>query len=159
MKMKMLLFLIISICLASCTGQDTISSEDQAGAYFAVFEALYAADPGLNADSTYLVVDLSKVKLADTEPLIALFQNFCDTSGYILMLDTIDGLKEKGYVVNLGFSDGFVITFDDVRLEKNTLVTEAMKWRSGDGAIGAEYTVKLKGSTWAITKSDKGWIS
>jgi hypothetical protein len=151
------LVVVLALSLAACGGDST--PEDQVGAYFSVFENLYAADPGLNTDSKYLVLDLTKVKLADTEPLILLMQNFCDESGYILMLDTIDGLKEKGYVIDLGFPEGFVITFDDVRLENKTLVTEAMKWRSGDGAIGAEYTVKLKNGTWEITKTDKSWIS
>ena len=159
--MKKLLFplCMIFILLNGCTTTKDITAAEQAGAYFSVFENLYTADPGLNTDSKYLVMDLTKVKLVDTEPLIALMQNFCDENGYIFMLDTIDGLKEKGYVIDLGFPEGFVITFDDMRLDNSTLVTEAMKWRSGDGAVGAEYTVKLIKGVWEITNTNKGWIS
>ena len=152
-------FCIILIFTIGCTHPKSINPEEQAGAYFSIFENLYTADPGLNTDSTYLVLDLTEVKLTDTEPLIELMQDFCNENGYIFMLDTIDGLKEKGYVINLGFPEGFVITFDDLSLENDTLVTAAMKWRSGDGAIGARYTVKLKNDAWKIIKTDKWWIS
>ena len=88
----------------------------QKEAYYAVFENLYTTDSGLNADSKYIVIDLTKVILADTEPLIELMQDFCNENGYILMLDTLEGLKETGYIVDLYFSDGFIIGFEDLLL-------------------------------------------
>jgi len=136
-----------------------MSVEEQANAYYSVFENLYAASPGLNMDSTYLVLDLTNAKLNDKEALIAKMQEFCDENGYVFMLDTIDGLIEKGYVIDLGFPEGFVIAFDDVRLGNSVFVTEAMKWRSEDGAVGAKYTVTLRHNAWEILKTDKNWIS
>jgi hypothetical protein len=150
---------MIIVLLNGCASQNNIAAEVQAGAYFSVFENLYAASPGLNTDSTYLVLDLTNAKLTDSESLITLMQIFCDENGYVFMLDTIEGLKEKGYVIDLGFPEGFVIVFNDVQLENGTLITEAMKWRSGNGAVGAEYTVKLRNNTWEVTKTDKSWIS
>ena len=162
MKRKTMFFLVLLILLglASCAGQKgTEPTENQAGAYFAVFEDLYNLDTALNGNSTYLVLDLTKVRAADTEPLIVLFQAFCDENGFELMLDTIDGLKEKGYIVDLYFAEGFVIVFDDMRSDNETLVTKAMKWRSGTGAIGADYTVKLNKNSWEITSKENNWIS
>jgi hypothetical protein len=164
MKMKKLVVLCLAILLlqvasVGCTNQNDIGVAEQSGAYFTVFENLYAASPGLNTDSTYLAMDLTKAELTDTEPLISLMQNFCDENGYILMLDTADGLKEKGYIIDLGFPEGFLIVFEDVRLENSTLITNAMKWRSGDGAVGAEYTVRYRNNSWEIAKTDNSWMS
>ncbi|MCL2518572.1 MAG: hypothetical protein FWF15_08425 [Oscillospiraceae bacterium] len=163
MKIKIfILFTIICIalCIASCSKTDTpINPEEQANAYFTIFEKLYENDPALNADSIYLAIDLTNVKLADTSFLIALIQSFCDSNEYILLQDTIEGLIEKGYVKDLYFEEGFVIVFNDIELTKNNLVTSAQKWRSGTGAIGADYTVTFKNNAWEITKTTNTWIS
>ena len=45
------------------------------------------------------------------------------------------------------------------REEQNKLITDAMKWRSGLGAIGATYTVEKKNDVWEITKTENEWIS
>jgi len=144
------------LLLSGCTSQ---SNEEQACAYFSVFENLYAASPGLNTDSTYLVLELTNAKLYDKESLIELMQDFCDENGYVLMLDSIDGLIEKGYVIDLGFPEGFVIAFDDVRLGNSVFITEAMKWRSGVDAVGAKFTVILRHHAWEIIKTDNSWVS
>ena len=170
MKLKAICFLVISLCFTSCTGQNAVGPDatdpdvaelagNQAGAYFAVFETLYETDPALNADSAYLALDLTNVMLEDTEPLIVLMQDFCDDNGYTFLLDTIDALTEKGYIKDLYFEEGFVITFSDIQLDSNTLVTSAMKWRSGLGAIGADYTVEQSNGTWEITEMSNNWIS
>ena len=134
-------------------------SEKQAGAYFTVFEDLYEKDTALQAQSTYLAIDLTNVKLADTAPLIKLMQDFCDNHGYTLLQDSFDGLTERGYIKDLYFENGFLISFNDIELDDDTLVTSASKWRSGLGAIGSEYTVKYGNNAWEITKIDKSWIS
>lgn len=132
---------------------------DQAKAYMEVFYELYKQDPGLNGDIIYIALDLSDVLLTDTEPLIALMQAFCHANGFSLLLDTMDGLMEKGYILDLYFKDGIVIGFSDTRLTVNELVTSARKWRSGLGAIGADYTVAKSGFFWAITETGGFWIS
>ena len=134
-------------------------SSEQASAYYAVFENLYEIDPGLNSDCEYIAFDLTNVKLEDTSLLIGLFQEFCDNNNYSLLLDDFEGLNQKGFIVDLYFPNGIIIAFDDNELTKDTLVTAAHKWRSGLGAIGCEYTVKLKNSTWEITETANHWIS
>jgi len=158
-KKGIIFLLIILTTLTSCVNQKAITAEKQAGAYYTIFKTLYEIDAGLNAGSKYLVLDLTKVKLTDTDPLVALIQSFCDDNGYDLILDTLDGLIEKGYVVNLIFFEGFLFVFDDIQLDNNTLYTKARKWRTGTGAVGADYTVKLKGGSWEITKTENYWVS
>ncbi|MCL2077528.1 MAG: hypothetical protein FWH08_03880 [Oscillospiraceae bacterium] len=136
--------------------------QTQANAYFTVFEKLFEKDLALNDESTYLAVDLTDVKLTETEPLTRLIQNFCDERGFTLLLDTPEGLKEKGYINDsfpIYFEDGFLISFKDIELKQDKLVTSASKWRSGLGAFGADYTVKLNENTWEITKTENMWIS
>lgn len=145
---------------------DTVmSAADQAKAYYAVFTDLYGKDSALQHDCTYLALDLTNVLLADVEPLVDLFQRFCDNNGYSLLLDTFEGLKEKGYIVDLYFPDGFLISFSDAflngdaHLDSSCLITNAQKWRSGTGAIGAKYTVKKSGNSWVIDDITNCWIS
>lgn len=156
------LFIIIclSLFLASCSNSDNKdNSKEQANAYFVVFESLYEGDYGLNTEIKHIAVDLTNVKLADTARLIELLQNFCNDHEYILLQDTIEGLKEKGYIKDLFFKDGLLFSFKDKKLTQDTLITSAEKWRSGLGANGADYTVKKKNDTWQITKTKNNWAS
>ena len=141
------------------SGEGKTSIEGQERAYFAVFENLYEIDPGLNSEIEYIAFDLTNVKLADISPLIELFQEFCDNNNYSLLLDDFEGLNQKGYIEDLYFPNGICIVFEDNKLTKDILVTAAHKWRSGLGAIGGEYTVKLKDYTWNITEIANQWIS
>ena len=163
MKKKTVIILLMAlsiVLLCACDAPDIAEPpEQQEGAYFAVFEKLYEVDPGLNGDIEYIAFDLTDVKLEDTSLLIGLFQEFCDNNGYSLLLDDFEGLNEKGYIQDLYFPNGILIAFKDNELTEDTLVIEARKWRSGRGAIGAEYTVKLEDSTWNITKIANQWIS
>jgi len=157
--------LFIGICLllgtALCVNSCNInhSSEELAKAYFTLFEYLYETDPALNHDSNYIALDLTNVKLTNTAPLIELIQKFCDSNGYILLQNNFEELVEKGYIKNLYFENGFLISFNDININENTLVTSARKWRSGTGAIGADYTVKKKGKIWEIAEIKNSWIS
>jgi len=177
MKKKSILILLTVLAvvlLCACATSDIKESSEQSGendtdiieisakqasAYFVVFENLYEIDPGLNSEIEYIAFDLTNVKLADTSLLIGLFQEFCDDNNYSLLLDNYEGLNQKGYIVDLYFPNGIIIAFEDNELTEDTLITAAHKWRSGLGAIGCEYTVKLENSTWNITKTANQWIS
>lgn len=133
-------------------------SEDS-NPYFVLFQELFSADPGLNSEIQYISVDLSNVKLADTSDYIELMKAWCEKNGYLLLEQTFDQLVEGGWIIDLGFKDGILISYEDVSLSEDKLVTDAKKWRSGDGAIGAEYTLTIKNGKWSISKTDKQWIS
>lgn len=150
----------ISIGLASCNKADNKSlAAEHADAYFAVFQKIYEEDAGLNADSKYIAIDLTGAKLSDTSRLIEQIQGFCDDNGYELLQDTFNGLKEKGYIKDSYFEDGFLISLNNIELSKDTLVTTAQKWRSGIGAISVDYTVKKKSGSWVITKTENMMMS
>lgn len=133
--------------------------QTQAQGYWAVFEELYGEDEALNSEIQYLAIDLSKSKLEDKQPLTDLFEEFCSQNGLTLLLDNIEGLTEKGLIEDLYFKDGIVISFEDQKLTEEKLVTEASKWRSGLGAIGATFTVENQDGVWKITEEENYWIS
>ncbi|MDR1927028.1 MAG: hypothetical protein LBQ33_00120 [Oscillospiraceae bacterium] len=148
--------------LFSCNGEVSSGKEtsnaDAAYAYYAVFEKLYSDDAGLNGGQ-YLAVDFEESMLENKNIFIALMQRFCAEHNYILLLDTFDGLEEKGYIKDLYFEDGLYISFDDTTLTSEKLVTAAKKWRSALGAIGFTFTVKKRLDGWQITDEADAWIS
>jgi len=160
MKVKTIALLTI-LCLlfttAACSTKSPAES-NQAEAYMAVLHSIYKDDTALNRGQ-YMAADLTKIQLADKEPLRALLEAFCNQWGYILMEDTFDGLSEKGYIKDLYFEDGFLISFEDKSLTDTKLRTKAQKWVGGLGAIGADYTVTLKNGVWEIKKIENQYIS
>lgn len=128
-------------------------------AYWLLFEKLWAEDDGLNDGIQYLSLDLSQVKLKDTAPLTKQVQDFCDEKGFELLSLPFEELKAQGYIKDLTFEKGIIISFEDQSLTETTLVTKAQKWRSGDGAIGAAYTVEKKSDGWSVTGAEGAWIS
>ena len=160
-----LILLCLCFTLTSCTAApkgsvisenqpvESLSAEKlsahQADAYYAVFLDLFQQDPALNAGK-YLAIDFSQAMLADTAPLILHIQAFCDEQGYTLLQDTFSGLEEKGYIADNAFTDGFLISFEDQRLDEEQLVTLARKWRTGLGAFGAEYKADWKNGQWVL---------
>ena len=132
---------------------------DQAFAYFTIFNDLYANDEALNSEITYITLDLTQSKQENPARLIALMDSFCQKNGFTLLLDTIEGLTEKGYIKDLYFEEGIVISYEDQLSDQTSLITAAQKWRSGLGAIGADYSVRLKDNVWEITAKTNEWIS
>ena len=158
-KYRIIIFILcISFSITGCSAFGKADPEEQSNAYFVAFRTLYDTDTALNSGN-YLALDLSNVMLTDTEPLISLVQDFCDDNGYILLLDTREGLKEKGYITTLSFTDGFLFTFEDVELKSNSLVTRVTKWSTMTGAVGAEYKIKKASAAWEITEITSQWIS
>lgn len=131
---------------------------EAADAYFEVFRDLYETSGSLNQDK-YIVIDLTKIKMADYSALIKLMEEFCENHDKELLQDTHEGLVEKGFIKDLYFEEGIVVTFEDSKLNKSVLKTSAKIWKSGLGAVGADYTVKFKNDSWEITKTTNTWIS
>lgn len=130
------------------------------GAYYAVFEELYEQDPGLNGDVLYIAVDFSKSKISSAAKSLFLsrLHMLCLAEGLTPLENTYEGLIEEGYVEDMYFKDGILIAFDDDALSDDQLVTQAQKWRSGLGAIGATYTATRDGAHWKLDSKDF-WIS
>ena len=156
---KFIVLLVIFTLLISCSEQ--VSEIDPAQAYYRVFESLINTDLVLNNEMVYLAFDLTNAKLTDTVPFIQLAQNYCDTNGYKLLIMSFEELEEAGYIEDIykGFKEGVVISFHDKELTDTKLVTAANKWKSGIGAVGADFTVEKINDSWEITGTDRAWIS
>jgi hypothetical protein len=163
MNMKKKLVLIILSCIVSLGLFAGCGSSGSAEAvnnpYYVLFEKLYSEDSGLNSNIKYIAVDLSAVQTEDNGDFLTLMQAFCEQEGLTLLEDTIDGLTEKGLIKDLYFEEGIVISFEDTLREDTKLVTKGMKWRSGLGAIGGEFTLEIKDGAWTITEEGPRWIS
>lgn len=140
--------------VSSISTNDAKVGDYQAEAYFLVFKQIYQLDAGINGGK-YLAVDLTKVKLADKSKLIELIEDFCERNGYTLLQDTEEGLKEKGYINDSNFENGFLISFEDYSLTEEGLVTSATKWRSGRASVRGTFEVQKKDDSWQITKSEE----
>lgn len=182
-KISMLLTMILlSVAITGCSAEKTIvttetpsaspavfetatsdnpkvAERNHAVAYFLIFEDIYETDPGLNSDMEYLAIDLSRVKADDTESIVEIFETYCSDNNLSLLLDTYDGLVEKGYIKDSFFEKGLLISFDDQSFSDTEVVTDASKWRSGLGADGATYTATLKKDVWEISNVTNRWIS
>jgi hypothetical protein len=66
---------------------------------------------------------------------------------------------EKGYVVDLNFKDGCLISFADQALEDDILITTTSKQTSGVGGFGRDITAEKNNGVWEITESDLLWVS
>ena len=135
------------------------SQGDIEEAYYLLVEQLWQEDDGLNEGIEYISLDLSRAKLEDTAPLLALMQDFCDKNGCKLLTLPFEQLEEQGYIEDLYFDKGVLISFEDKELTETSLKTDAKKWRSSLGAIGATYTVEKKSKGWEITGVDGSWVS
>ncbi|MDR3210154.1 MAG: hypothetical protein LBT36_05980 [Oscillospiraceae bacterium] len=127
--------------------------------YYPVFERLFATDEALNDGIKYIAVDLTKIKAAGETGTLPLLRAFCEDNGFTLLEDTYETLLEKGLIRDLYFEEGILIEFEDVSFARDKLITNARKWRSGLGALGAEFTVERQDASWTITASSGNWIS
>jgi hypothetical protein len=132
--------------------------------YIAVFQDLYDSDPGLNDALKYIAVDLTLAQY-DTANFLTWMRSYCAVNGLTLLENTYDELVASGLIVLEGgsfpvFTDGILISFDDKSVTDTKLVTAAQKYRTGLGAIGAEYTVtRDENWIWSIEKLGAQWIS
>ena len=124
--------------------------ETQAQAYYLVFQYLFERDAALNRDIKYIAVDLSDTLLENPEEFILLMEDFCVDSGYTLLLDTMDGLTEKGYIKDSHFEEGVLMHYRDTVLTTNWLETDAKKWSSGLGSFGALCSIKRTNGIWEM---------
>jgi len=113
----------------------------------------------------YLALDLTGISfLSDIEPLVALVKDFCDEKGCILLLDTVDGLIENGYVIISNeygeyFAEGYLIRLIDIQLTSHALVANAIYWMGDLVGCCERYTVRKINGSWKITGNLIIWLS
>ncbi|MDR0530915.1 MAG: hypothetical protein LBG83_02490 [Oscillospiraceae bacterium] len=134
---------------------------EQAQGHYQVFLRLWQNESALRDDIQYLALNPEGCKLADTEPLIALLQRFCDDNGLKFLQGDFESLAARGFInkAELSWKDGVIVSFADRSLSAKRLVTEASMWRSGAGAVGIQYTATRSGGDWNVTREKMLWIS
>ena len=142
--------------------KDPSLSSDAQG-YYQVFLELMDEDAGLQGGIKYIALDYKNALTENKKILEKLMEEYCIANGYELLLDDYEGLIEKGYInkQELYFPDGIIISFEDEKLLEDKLITNARKWRSGRGAIGATYTAIKVDGVWKVDEdATRGlWIS
>lgn len=151
----------------SCTAVKLASAENadmtMLDAYLAAVEHFYQEDDGLNNDIRMLVMDTTSISDMNVGEK-ALFLTTLENKYKLEVSDqTYEQLKEGGHLGENGmyFEDGILFRFKEPIYDSNskTLVCGISKWRSGDGAIGADkVTVSNDGTQWNIDL-DEMWIS
>lgn len=136
-----------------------VTKEGGEYAFWAVAEWLWREDPGLNGDIRYLSADLGAVDEAHIAALTGLLEDFCAENALTLLTMDYDTLVKEGYVEDLYFADGVLLAFEQAELTDNRLTVTARKWRSGLGAIGADFTVEKQGGGWTVVGTQNSWIS
>jgi ABC-type transport system substrate-binding protein len=139
---------------------EAVDSTTVSEAFQQLFLYLYELDSGLNYGTKYIAVDPTNVPEPIAELLIPVIRKLTDENGWEFLIDTYEGLVEKGYVDESQgnyFVEGLLFRFENIKISDNALEVDASKFRSGLGAIGGTYTVSLDG-LWRI-ESSKNWIS
>jgi hypothetical protein len=80
--------------------QAAVPAGDPANAYFLILKYLYGEDTALNGD-TYLAVDLTNIKMADTRPFIALAREFAATKASRCYWNRMTAWWKKGMLLIL----------------------------------------------------------
>jgi hypothetical protein len=129
----------------------------------ALIDDIYQEDPGLNSDITLIAMDTTEITNLTEDQKARLLLKLGILYGVEIKDSTFERLAEEGIIdkSKLYFESGILISITKpVFNEKSKELTCGIKkWRSGDGAIGADsVTVKFDGNTWIVTK-EGSWIS
>ncbi len=128
-------------------------------AYLAVFDWLWENDTALNSEIKYLSIDLTELPEQDAEALLPLMEAFCEEQELELLTKDFKQLEAEGYLDQLYFPDGVLIAFSEIEKEASRMRVSARKWRSGLGAIGADFEITKQEGIWQISSMENNWIS
>ncbi|MCL2512623.1 MAG: hypothetical protein FWF08_01875 [Oscillospiraceae bacterium] len=165
MKKKTLILLIAGILMllsaSSCAGSEKRANQKELekieiiSAYSTIVKDIYGrGSPKFTAGSDFCVVDLTESKLseADQEELIKKLKSFCEGYEYTLLLDTYDGLKEKGLLDEDGeYREGFIISFKDKKIKKEKITTTVSLYYDMVDRLELDYTAYKKDGIWTIS--------
>ncbi|MDF2905564.1 MAG: hypothetical protein K0R34_885 [Herbinix sp.] len=131
--------------------------------YLSLIDDIYQEDDGLNSEITTIALDTSGwINLTVIEKEM-IFAKVKEVYGLEVVEGTYEELAEQKIIDKdkLFFPDGVLIKISEITYDENKeVITCAIsKWRSGDGAIGADdVTATLKDGVWEISK-EGNWIS
>ena len=147
----------------SASGIQVIGHNTLLEGYLAIIDDSFQEDNALNSEISMIALDTTEwVGLTDIEKEI-IFNKMNEKYDLDIIEGTFDELVEEGLIDkdNLLFPDGILITISNIKYNNDAdKITYAIKkWRSGNGAIGADdVTAEFNGTEWKIIKNDM-WIS
>lgn len=129
--------------------------------YGLVFEAMMTIDEALNEDMKYIAIDFSVLsQLTDEDKRY--IEEYMGSFAVPLKDATFDQLKEsegEAYHNNGMVLSGVLLQIDKVEISVNGAVIEGMKYRAGNGAIGAHIELTLEEGAWKVEEASTTWIS
>ncbi len=144
---------------ASSAAASEVPDQGTGYAYLAVFDWLWENDAALSRDIKYLSLDLAELPEQDADALVSLMEGFCEEEGFTLLTKDVKQLEEEGYIKELSFPDGVLVSFSEIEQEASRISVSATIWRSGRGGIGADFEVTKQDGIWQINATENNWIS
>jgi hypothetical protein len=131
--------------------------------YLSLIHDIYQEDDGLNSEITTIALDTSEWINLTTIEKEMIFAKVKEAYGLEVVEGTYEELAEQKIIDKdkLFFPAGVLIKISEITYDENKeeITCGISKWRSGDGAIGADHvTAVLKDGIWEITK-EGNWIS
>ena len=140
----------------------TVTGEgsDLIGLYLEVLESLYGEDDALNSGISLIAFDFTGLSNLSSAEKFALGYLFSGQKHLEPLFATMNELEEQGYVNDLYFKNGIVLSISTGETDPEKDFTfSASKWRSGLGAIGVnDCSASLSGRKWSY-KAGGFWIS
>ena len=112
----------------------------------------------------YIAIDLTNVLYEHPDRIQKVIEDHMENYHFMIIWDDMSGLIESGYITVCeygdpeSFVDGFLVTFNDVELNKNDLITNASVWYGNLGASGAKYTVSNVRGEWIVKEPETVWV-
>ncbi len=136
------------------------SLDQNVSIYSLIFDAIIKQDEGLNSEMKYISIDSNSTKDLTEEEREEILE-YLKIYNVDIINYSFEELKEKGMFNEETLSlEGILLEIKTVKkITKNDIVVEAVKYRSGLGAIGMEYTLQFKNNEWTIKEEKMLWIS
>lgn len=114
----------------------------------------------LGGDTTFLYVDLNPLSLFDQHDKFALLEALRLAQPRQVEEATLETLKESGKFdeAQLFIKDGTLLSMESTDVTKDSFTLRISIYRSGRGAIGATYAVRIKSDTWELKLLEQ-WIA
>ncbi|MDR0819386.1 MAG: hypothetical protein LBN43_07425 [Oscillospiraceae bacterium] len=144
---------------------DIMSPGGQSDTAYEAFRQIIAHYNKIGTDKTikYIAIDTANIPAQVEAQLIPAVQKASDENVWELLLDTYDGLAEKGYISDItaddSISEGILFWFSEVNAEDNTMKVRASRFSSPKDSVGAEVTVSIYFTKWKVTDVSGLWKS
>lgn len=133
-------------------------ADNMVAGYMLAIDSVYNKDTALNDNITYIAIDTTRMRYLSEDSRKNLLK---EMGRYGVVIEaTYEELKEQGFIKDREFTNGILITIDDLRSEGDQLILDIDKWRANLGSIGCMKMVLEEGETgWKMTEKGMWYIS